>query len=92
MNSARALAYGRVVHTLEEIGATKLQAPEQERIRDAADTLLFTESPDDARAALVDVHELTDHLLEVDRWTPERAERLLDDLTECGPLAGATHQ
>jgi hypothetical protein len=88
MTSERATAYGRVVATIEDLGATKLQAPEIERIRSAADTLLFSETLDapGARDALDDVEELTTHLAESDRWTVERANRLFDDVAECGPV------
>src|SRR5438105_2840002 len=42
MTPERAYAYRRVLHTLNELGPTKLLGPEQERIRAAADSLLFT--------------------------------------------------
>ena len=88
MNSERATAYGRVVATIEDIGATKLQSSEIERIRQAADTLLFSETLDapGAREALDDVEELTTHLVESERWTLERANRLFDDVAETGPV------
>ena len=78
-----------MVHTLEDLGQTKLNAAEQERIRDAADTLLFAEGAGDAgaRAAMDDMEALTQHLTGSGRWTDERAQRLLDDVTACGPLA-----
>ncbi len=89
VTSDRAQAYGRVVHTLDELGQTKLNAAEQDRIRDAADTLLFAEDPSDeaTRAALEDMEALARHLTTSGRWTDERARRLLDDVTACGPLA-----
>jgi hypothetical protein len=92
MNSERAQAYGRIVATIEDIGATKLQSGEVERIRAAADTLLFSEDLDgvggeEARAALADAEALTEALVEADRWTEERAQRLFDDLAQCGPIA-----
>jgi hypothetical protein len=37
MTSERTQAYGRVVKTLDDLGPTKLQPAEQERIRDAAE-------------------------------------------------------
>ena len=37
MTSERTQAYGRVIKTLEDLGPSKLQPVEQERIRDAAD-------------------------------------------------------
>ena len=93
MTSDRAKAYGRIVATIEDVGATKLQPSEVDRIRDAADTLLFSESLDapGAREALDDVDELTHHLVDSGRWTQERAARLFDDVAECGPVAHATH-
>ncbi|MGI8621962.1 MAG: hypothetical protein ACR2NB_00435 [Solirubrobacteraceae bacterium] len=89
MTSERATAYGRVMATIEEIGATKLQPAEIARLRDAADILLLSEDPGapDARAALGDAEDLTRHLVASDRWTEERAQRLFDDLAECGPGA-----
>jgi hypothetical protein len=88
MTSERAQAYGRVVATIEDVGPTKLQPDEVERIRAAADTLLFSEdvqAPGVAEA-LEDVRDLTEHLIESGRWTDERAQRLAADLAACGPL------
>lgn len=87
MTSDRTQAYGRVVKTLDDIGPAKLQAAEQERIREAADTLIFAAGPDEARAALDDVEMLAAHLVASGRWTTERAQALLDDLVACGPVA-----
>jgi len=88
MNSERAQAYGRVVKTLEDMGAAKLQRDEEQRIRDAADTLLFCESPDapGAREALSDMEALARHLYGTERWTEERARALADDVAACGPV------
>ncbi len=86
MNTERTQAYGRVVKTLEDLGPTKLQPAEQERIREAADTLIFATSSEEARPALEDVEELVANLVENERWTEERAERLLFDLRDCGPV------
>ncbi len=88
MNSDRAQAYGRVMKTLDEIAAAKLLDAEQRRIREAADTLLFCETPDapGATDALEDIDALTRHLVESERWTEERARTLADDVTGCGPV------
>ncbi len=88
MTSERATAYGRVVATIEDLGSTKLQREEVERLREAADTLLFSESIDapGAREALEGTEDLVHHLVESERWTEERAQRLLDDVSACGPL------
>jgi hypothetical protein len=87
MNSERTQAYGRVVRTLEDVGPTKLHDSEQDRIRDAADTLIFASTLEEARAALVDVDALCEHLVATDRWSEERAAELAQDLLACGPLA-----
>jgi hypothetical protein len=87
MNSARTQAYGRIVKTLEDLGPAKLLPSEQERIREAADTLIFASTREDAAGSLEDVRELTEHLVAVGRWTDERAEQLLSDLQDCGPVA-----
>jgi hypothetical protein len=52
MTSDRTQAYGRVVRTLEDLGPAKLQPVEQERIREAADNLIFAADLDEAREAL----------------------------------------
>ncbi|HYH90360.1 MAG TPA: hypothetical protein VEX67_14085 [Solirubrobacteraceae bacterium] len=88
MNSERTQAYGRIVKTLEDLGPAKLLASEQERIREAADTLIFASGADDhVVAALEDVHALADHLSDTGRWTEERATALVDDISATGPLA-----
>jgi hypothetical protein len=86
MTGERTQAYGRVVHTLEDVGPTKLHQPEQERIRDAADTLIFAASLEDARPALQDADALCEHLVATGRWSEERAAALAQDLLGCGPL------
>ena len=87
MNSERTQAYGRVIRTLEDVGPTKLHDGEQARIREAADTLIFAATADDARAALEEVDALCEHLVATDRWSAERAAELAHDLLACGPLA-----
>jgi hypothetical protein len=87
MTSDRTQAYGRVVKTLEDIGPAKLQPAELDRVRDAADTLIFATDLDGARDALADVDALIEHLVSSGRWTAERAEQLAADLLACGPVA-----
>lgn len=77
----RAQAYGRVIKTLDELRATKLQPTEADTIRSAADALLFDE---DAYDALSEVEDLSERLVESERWTPERARRLVDDVAAVG--------
>ena len=50
------------------------------------DALLFEE---DGYEALTDVEDLAERLVEAERWTPERARALVDDVAACGPLTGA---
>ena len=87
MTSARANAYRRVVETLRDVGPAKLWPAEQACIRDAVDELLFCTDLDDevVRHALAAVAVLTDDLIDAERWTPPRAQRLLDDVWACGP-------
>jgi hypothetical protein len=87
MTSERTQAYGRVIKTLEDVGPTKLHASEQERIREAADTLIFAATLEEARAALADVDALAEHLAGTGRWSEARAAELAQDVLACGPLA-----
>ena len=88
----RAQAYGRVVKQLDDLAGTKLHADEQAVIREAADTLLFI---DDLRAdpaaerALLEVYELTDRLVDVDRMSLQAAGQLVRDVEACGPAIKA---
>jgi hypothetical protein len=88
MTSERSQAYGRVTQTLAELGPTKLLDDEQRRVREAADTLLFCDDANDdaAVAALADVRAVIDNLISSGRWSEERAGRLADDITACGPV------
>jgi len=85
MTNERTQAYGRVVQTLDEIGATKLLPAEQARIRDAADTLIFASDLEEAEDALRDMGLLTEHLLSSGRWLEERIDTLVANLLACGP-------
>jgi hypothetical protein len=87
MTSTRTVAYRRVMRTLRGVDAPALSAVEQERVREAADALLFCCDFDDAdvRWALADVAVLRDELVGAGRWTPRRVQQLLDDICACGP-------
>ena len=87
MNSERTQAYGRVLRRLQDVGASKLHLPEQARIREAADTLLFADSLEQARVALEDLDALCEHLAATGRWSGESAAELAQDVLACGPLA-----
>jgi hypothetical protein len=89
MTSRRAQSYGRVMETLRALGAAKLHPDEVQEIREAADTLLFCEDMDagpEAKRALNGVRELTRRLAGTGRWSPDAADRLLEDIAGCGPV------
>jgi hypothetical protein len=84
----RAQAYRRVINTLDQIGPSKLWSEEQERIRYAADTLIFSSNlveDDAARDGLEEAGRLCAVLVESGRWESITAARLASDLSECGP-------
>ena len=88
MSPERTQAYRRVIDTLEQLGPSKLWGDEQERIRYAADTLIFSANLADdmaARDALEDAGRLCSSLVQSGRWESVTAARLASDLSECGP-------
>ena len=87
MTSERTQAYGRVVRTLDDVGATKLHKDEQIAIREFEDTLIFTETAEEARDTGREVEALGERLVASGRWTEERAAELVRDIIACGPLA-----
>ena len=69
-------------------GDASLEPSEQELLREAGDALFFCEDialDDDARDALARVSDLTGQLVGAERWDPELAEQVLQDLEDCGP-------
>jgi hypothetical protein len=77
-----------VLTTLADIGPTKLLPDEQERIRYAADSLIFCsglERDEAALDALADIESLCRSLIESGRWEPVTAAQLEDDVAHCGP-------
>lgn len=88
MSPDRSNAYRRVMKTLEDVGPSKLLDREQQRIRYAADNLIFSSdlSTDvEAREAVCDVEELCRTLVESGRWEQVSATRLAEDVLQCGP-------
>jgi hypothetical protein len=95
MSPERSNAYRRVVRTLEDVGPSKLLDHEQQRIRSAADNLIFCrelESDIDAQGALIDVEGLCRNLVEAGRWEELSASRLAEDVYQCGPAKPAILQ
>ena len=88
MTPERSKAYGRLMKTVSATGDGQLEAAEQETLREAADAVFFCEDitlDDDARDALSRVSDLAGRLVGADRWDPELAERVMEDLEDCGP-------
>jgi aminoglycoside phosphotransferase len=90
MSPERSNAYRRVMKTLEDMGPSKLLEAEQQRIRYAADNLIFAgelSSDIEAQEALADVEALCAALVQSGRWEQVSAGRLAADVYECGPAA-----
>lgn len=88
MSPERTHAYRRVIQTLADLGPSKLQQSEQDRIRYAADNLIFSVdlgADSEAQAALDDAEGLLGALVQSGRWEQVTAARLADDLRGCGP-------
>lgn len=90
MSPERTQAYRRVLQTLRDLGPSKLLNDEQDLIRCAADSLIFSSDLTEdveAQLALTDSDLLLKTLVESDRWTQATANRLAADLHGCGPVA-----
>ena len=88
MSPERSNAYRRVIKTLEDIGPSKLLDGEQQRVRYAADNLIFsTDLASDVEAigALEDIETLCRALVESGRWEQASANKLAEDVFQCGP-------
>jgi len=86
MTPDRSQAYGRVMKKLDDIGPAKLHDLERQRLRNAADVMLFAPQSDPAAFdALTDVERLTRFLAESGRWTQQSADALADEIAACGP-------
>jgi hypothetical protein len=88
MSPERSNAYRRVMKTLEDIGPSKLLDGEQQRIRYAADNLIFSTDLNtdiEALTALDDIEALCSALVESGRWEQASATKLAEDVFQCGP-------
>jgi hypothetical protein len=83
------------MQTLSDLGPSKLLDGEQERIRAAADSLIFSSGLLEdvaAQEALEDINRLCRALVESGRWEKVTAGRLAADLFACGPPHAAELQ
>lgn len=88
MSPERTQAYRRVIDALDQLGPSKLWGDEQERIRYAADSLIFSANLAEdgaARDALEEAGKLCSALVASGRWESITAARLAGDLSACGP-------
>jgi hypothetical protein len=95
MSPERTQAYRRVIHTIDQLGPSKLLGGEQDRIRLAADNLVFSSDLLEdlaARQALDDAESLCSALVDSGRWEQVTATRLAKDLRDCGPGRSAELQ
>jgi hypothetical protein len=84
----RSQAYGRLMKVISATGESGLRADEQALLREAGDAMFFCEDialDDEARDALARVSDLAGELVGTERWDPELAEQVLQDLEACGP-------
>ncbi len=88
MSPERAAAYRRVMQKLADVGPAKLHDAEQQRIRAAADNLIFSSTVDhdiEAQEAIDDVERLSLALAESGRWEQDAAADLATLVIQCGP-------
>jgi len=88
MTPERSQAYGRLMRTVSATGEGALEPAEQAILREAADAMFFCEDialDEDAGDALARVSDLAGQLVGAERWDPELAERVMEDLEACGP-------
>jgi hypothetical protein len=88
MTSERVRAYGEVIRILNDLGPSKLMPSEQERVRTAADDLLFCEellTDEAAQDAVADIEALGRDLTESGRWSRTLSRRLVSATLACGP-------
>lgn len=90
MTSERAQAYGRLMRRLRSADAAGLLPHEEDRIREAADALLFCSNDWSDEQTLEELGEavrLVEGLAEEGRWQDAHAQLVLRELRACGPLA-----
>jgi hypothetical protein len=84
MTGERAEAYGRVVAILGS--AVELDTTERQRLRDAADALLFAAAAGvETAEALTETQAVSHALVDSGRWSRQRAGELMAAMRACGP-------
>jgi hypothetical protein len=91
MTRDRAFAYSNLMWLLDTAALGELRASEAERVREAADALVFARNLYGAPAqlALLDVEDLADALVQDERWPDATASLLVECVADCGPRFAA---
>ena len=91
MTRERAFAYSNLIWLLDTEALGELHAPEAERVREAADALVFAKNLYGAPAqlALLDIEDLADALVDDERWADATASLLVECVADCGPRFAA---
>jgi hypothetical protein len=84
MTSDRHVAYCRAKSQIEELAASKLLPTEHAVLQGAADDLLLTNDPREARAAFAQAKGQLEQLIDNGRWTEPMIAPLLDALAKTG--------
>lgn len=95
MTAQRARAYTRVMRALRDERSRPLEPAQRERVRAAADSLLFCRdlhSDEAARAALVDIEALARELSSNRAWPEHQAGALVWSVIDCGPATPVVHR
>jgi hypothetical protein len=86
MNADRHAAYVEARTQLDDVAASKLLPEERTVLYDAADDLLLTNDPGEARAVFERAEALLGRLLTSGRWTQTMVEPLLEALARAGAI------
>jgi hypothetical protein len=89
MTADRHAAYCRARSQIEDLAASKLLPIEHAVLQEAADDLLLTNDPRDARAAFDHAKCQLEELVDNGRWTETMVASLLDALAKTGRVAVA---
>jgi hypothetical protein len=85
MTHTRYLAYRYALRTLDRLDDEHVDAHERERLRDTAEALLLTNDLDDAERLRRDAAVALSLLVGQGRWDDLLADRIWDDISDCGP-------
>jgi hypothetical protein len=85
MDHARYLAYRSTLRSLDRMPEWVLDSHERERLRDTAEALLLTNDLEEAERMRGDAALALSLLVGQRRYDDARADRLWNDIADCGP-------